>query len=516
MASIHKRPQSRYYTAAFYGPDGRRMQVSTKQTDKRLAQAAADEFERAARLARHGELAEAQARKIVNDLMERAGSGERLRTVTTEDHFKSWLTGKGVNRSAGTATRYAPVVRDFLDSLGTRAGKPLASLTPGDVERYVNALGQRGLSGRTIGLHVAAIRTALNAARRKGIIPTNVAEAVERPAVVERKKGLFTEAETALLLAAAEGEWKTLLLVGIYTGLRLGDCAGIKWANIDLGGTITLTMQKTGKEITIPTHPALLAHFERLASTDSPEEFVMPTLATKRHGGRHGLSRSFLDLLRKAGVAATDSKGHKRSFHFHRVQRRRHDGPRGRYDDRRRVRHGDRWRPTPRPTQRAYGPGGRRVRDAYDEDRQPTERDPLDAADQDFDWRTLYARLNEDLATEEPDPRLAQVVLRLLQMLLPLSGRRIQPESLGLRLIALAWILNPGYFAGSPSVRRLARRCGVRIAPLAHYTGFYSRLLRFRNRGQRHAWNWRRDRAPRLRGRKARRVLKRNVPPRVT
>ena len=315
MASIHKRSQSRFYNAAFYGPDGRRMQVSTKQTDKRLAQAAADEFERASRLARHGELAEAQARKIVNDLMERAGGGETLRTVTVEGHFKNWLAGKGVNRSAGTATRYAPVVREFLDSLGTRAGKPLASLAPGDVERYVAALGQRGLTGRTIGLHVAAIRTALNTARRQGIIPNNVAEAVERPAVVERKKGLFTPAELGLLLTTAEGEWKTLLLVGIYTGLRLGDCAGLKWSNVDLVGTITLTMQKTGKEITIPMHPDLLAHFEKLAGTDSPEQFVMPTLATKRHGGRHGLSRSFLDLLRTAGVAAVDGKGHKRSFH---------------------------------------------------------------------------------------------------------------------------------------------------------------------------------------------------------
>ena len=316
MASIHKREQSRYYTAAFYGPDGRRMQVSTKQTDKRLAQAAAAEFERASRLARHGELAEAQARKIVNDLMARAGGGEQLRTVTTEGHFKSWMAGKETNRSAGTARRYAPVVDGFLASLGTRATKPLAALAPGDVERYVTELGQRGLSGRTVGLHVAAIRTALNSARRQGVIPTNVAEAVERPAVLERTKGTFTDPEVAMLVSAAEGEWRTLVLVGNFSGLRLGDCAKLEWRGVDLtAGTITTTMQKTGKPITIPMHPSLLAHFETLAGTDAPEPFVMPTLAHKHHGGRMGLSRSFLELMRKAGVAAEDAKGNQRSFH---------------------------------------------------------------------------------------------------------------------------------------------------------------------------------------------------------
>ncbi len=139
-------------------------------------------------------------------------------------------------------------------------------------------------------------------------------------------------------------------------------------------------------------------------------------------------------------------------------------------------------------------------------------QDPLNAPDQDFDWQGLYQRLNEDAASGANDHQLSQVVIRLLQMLLPLSGRRIQPESLGMRLIALAWVLSPGYFEGTPSIRKLARRCGVRFAALANYTGYYSRLLRWRNRGQRHAWNWLRDGTPVLRGAKSKSKLKRNVP----
>lgn len=155
------------------------------------------------------------------------------------------------------------------------------------------------------------------------------------------------------------------------------------------------------------------------------------------------------------------------------------------------------------------------MREAFDENRLSDKRDPVDAPDQDFDWEQLYERLSEDATNGENDPRLSETVVRLLQMLLPpLSPlpRRIQLESIGMRLIALAWVLNPGYFEGSPSISKIARRCGVRFAALANYTGYYSRLLGWRNRGQRHAWNWLQKGTPSHRGKGSKSKMKRNVP----
>jgi len=148
----------------------------------------------------------------------------------------------------------------------------------------------------------------------------------------------------------------------------------------------------------------------------------------------------------------------------------------------------------------------------FDENRLADKRDSVGAPDQDFDWKRLYERLSEDAETGDNDPKLSETVVRILQMLLPpLTNHRIQPQSLGMRLIALAWVLSPGYFEGSPSITKLARRCGVRIAALANYTGYYSRLLGWRNRGQRHAWNWRRDRTPSHRGQASKSKSMRNV-----
>ena len=125
-------------------------------------------------------------------------------------------------------------------------------------------------------------------------------------------------------------------------------------------------------------------------------------------------------------------------------------------------------------------------------------QDPVDARSQDFDWLKLYQRLDQDAHAGDNDPQMAEFVVRFLQMLVPAAERQIRVESVGLRLIALAWVLNPAYFGGSPSLHQLARRCGVQPSTLAGHTGEISRMLRWRNRGQRHAWNWRQAERPPL------------------
>jgi integrase len=305
MASIHRRPASKFWHAAFRGPDGRLILRSTKCTDRAKAQAAALEFERASKMAGAGILVEAQARKIVADIMERAGGGETLRAPSIEAHFQQWAEGKKARKTSGTAARYGMVANRFLDSLGSRASRPLTALTSRDVEAFLAARTKEKLAPRTLLLDVKIIRTALNAARRQGLIPTNPAEAVDLPDVqgtgVDR--GTFTPAEVKMLADAASGEWKTLILMAYFTGARLSDCCRMEWAKADLSaGTLTFTQGKTGAKLTVPIHPDLLAHLEKLASNDKPEVFVMPHMANLKPGGRHGLSEGFKRIMVKAGL----------------------------------------------------------------------------------------------------------------------------------------------------------------------------------------------------------------------
>lgn len=322
MASIHRRPDSQYWHAAYFGPDGRRILRSTKQSDRNSALAVAMEFERASKLARRGELVEAQAREVLRDIMKRADIGETLQSASIKSHLVGWLASKRARKSEATGERYGIAVTAFLDTLGKRASLPLTSLTTRDVEKFLDSRTAENLAPATLNLDVKIIGGALNAARRQGLIPTNPAEAVELPEVESAERGTFTPAEVKLLVDAAEGEWRLLIPLAYYTAARLGDCCRMQWDGVDLAGeTLTYTQSKTGKKVTVPLHPDLLERLNKLAGTDKPDVFILPKLASQRVSGRRGLSETFKTIMRKAGLDLQTVKGtgkrmfSKRTFH---------------------------------------------------------------------------------------------------------------------------------------------------------------------------------------------------------
>ena len=322
MASVHQRPKSPYYHASYLGPDGRWILRSTKQEDRQRALAVAMEFERAAKLARRGELVEAQAREVLKDIMKRADIGETLQDVSIKSHFDTWLASKRERKAESTGERYGVAVADFLATLGKRASKPLTSLTAADVERFLSHRIGKKLSPATVRLDVKIIGGALNVARRQGLIPTNPAEAVELPEADSMERGTFTSAEMKMLVDTAEGEWKLLIMLAYFTGARLCDCCRMQWEGVDLAGeTLTYQQAKTGAKVTIPLHPDLLARLNKLAGTDKPEVFIMSTLAGQRGSGRRGLSETFKKIMRKAGLDLQTVKGagnqmfSRRTFH---------------------------------------------------------------------------------------------------------------------------------------------------------------------------------------------------------
>ena len=75
----------------------------------------------------------------------------------------------------------------------------------------------------------------------------------------------LTVSELRRLLEAAKkmgAEWHKLFLIGIYTGLRLGDCCTLNWSQINLAQrVIQLIPRKTRRHhqrlVTIPVHPEL-------------------------------------------------------------------------------------------------------------------------------------------------------------------------------------------------------------------------------------------------------------------
>lgn len=127
----------------------------------------------------------------------------------------------------------------------------------------------------------------------------------------------------------------------------------------------------------------------------------------------------------------------------------------------------------------------------YDNSLLPETSDLLDGVPSDFAWNDVFERLGDVDGTVMDSPEHHETISRLMNLLLTdAQGLKISPKALGLRLIALGWVLSPANYPDTPSLRRLAERCGVSPALLAFYTGEVSRLTGIRNRAQRHAANW--------------------------
>jgi integrase len=129
--------------------------------------------------------------------------------------------------------RYPQVIRDFIASLGSRANLALSHVTSKDVLAYRDSITKTGKTTRTANLSVKVVSAAFNAAVRENIIESNPATALESLPVNSEEKGTFTPEQVAKLVGAADGDWRGAILLGYYTGARLGDVANMRWSAVD-------------------------------------------------------------------------------------------------------------------------------------------------------------------------------------------------------------------------------------------------------------------------------------------
>ena len=135
-----------------------------------------------------------------------------------------------------------------------------------------------------------------------------------------RRELTLDEIERLMKAAAKAGEeWKRLFTIGLYTGLRLGDCCCLAWNSVNLErGVIQLIPTKTrkhahGQPVTIPIHPQLLTELQGngergMGNGKLPTgQFVNPTLADWYKNSKWRISHG-LELIFKAAHIETSVK----------------------------------------------------------------------------------------------------------------------------------------------------------------------------------------------------------------
>ncbi len=146
-----------------------------------------------------------------------------------------WLAMVKSNREHATWAGYEQRVR--LHIVPTLGKRPLAKLTPADVQRLLDAKRGSGLSPRSVQYIHATLRAALGVAERWGLVVRNVAELVEPVTVRRRQVEPFSPEEVhRLLTACADDRLGALFTVALAVGLRPGEALGLSWTDVDLDG----------------------------------------------------------------------------------------------------------------------------------------------------------------------------------------------------------------------------------------------------------------------------------------
>jgi integrase len=292
----HQPPKSPYWIACYngIGSDGRvqRFKRSTKTTDRKLAQRLADEWEAAAKLAGQGRLTESHCRKVIAEIYEKA-VGEPLHFRSCRAYLLEWLEGTKGDVELRSYWRYYQIVHEFLDHLGAKSERLLREITPTDVRSWRDALKAKGLSAPTVNGALKVLRMPFKAAHDNGYIDINPltknSVRLLKDEARNVSKDVFEPQQVAALLKAAPSEdWKGMVTLSYYTGLRLQDCSHLCWSNVDLDEqTITVETRKTRKTVTLPIHPQLFVWL-RKQTRGIGKAPVFPTLAGKSGSGGSG------------------------------------------------------------------------------------------------------------------------------------------------------------------------------------------------------------------------------------
>lgn len=171
---------------------------------------------------------------------------------------------------------------------------------------YASHLMSAKFSANSFNKHIRFLELLFRVLRDKARVDRNPWENIKRKRVLTASRRELTIEELRKVCLAATGEMRILFALGIYTGLRLGDCATLRWSEVDLiRGVIrripSKTARRSPKPVHIPIHVILrdmLTEIDRSTKTDH----VLPDTAALYIKSSSAVSKQLHNHFEACGI----------------------------------------------------------------------------------------------------------------------------------------------------------------------------------------------------------------------
>lgn len=246
--------------------------------------------------------------------------------ITVREFFTQYEDAARHTMKRRSFETYLDIARlHLLPAFGTLK---LKDLTREPVQRLYSQKRDAGLSAARVRRIHGVLSSALNHAVRWHLIKHNICKEVSPPRVPTPEIRPLTLKEAKLFLSTVEGDrFEALYVLGLTSGMRLGELGGLFWSDLDLThrvlhiqralitghGRQTFEPPKTSgsrRRVSLAAKAvdALLRHRERQQAEGlriEGDALVFTNTVGKPINPSHLLCRSFKPILRRAGLPDT-------------------------------------------------------------------------------------------------------------------------------------------------------------------------------------------------------------------
>lgn len=298
--------------------DGKVYTKSTGEVDRQKALKALEKLTRPFREDSKIEVLRSLEAKVksAEDLVKQTRS---VKLDKLEEVYESSLYAKDI--SSGTLHIYLSYIRSLVDWLrDSTKCKEMKEVRAAEAKEYLSSIADK-ISTDNYNIRLVFFKKLWNVLKEEAGLEANVWEEFKK---MKTQRGSsrrpFTQEELLKILIVAQRDQRMLLLValGIYTGLRISDCAMLKWKDVDIASRVLRvvpikTRRHLSAPIEIPIHSSLLRVLNAWASTvGTCSEYVCSDNAIDYRSGT--LERKVRKLFTDCGIETSrvDEKGRRK------------------------------------------------------------------------------------------------------------------------------------------------------------------------------------------------------------